>query len=723
MSRVIKQTTKQKIAQIIDLVPDEQEKKLVQHAYTLAKKAHEGQKRASGDPYIIHPVSAALTLAEMQQDAVTIAATLLHDVVDDTPVTLKEIEKDFGKEIAFLVDGVSKLGKLKYRGQERHAENLRKMLVAMASDVRVILIKFADRLHNMETLDVLPTRKQHRIALETLEIYAPIATRLGISEIAKQLEDLAFPYIYPDQYKYIKTETHYRLPEAEKYLSKLHPLVLTQLQKENIEPIEIQTRAKHYYSLWRKLERNHYNWSQLNDLIAMRIIVNSIEECYATLGVLHKTWKPLLGQIKDYIALPKPSGYRGLHTTVFCVDGRQTEFQIRTLKMHNNAEYGIAAHWRYKNKAGLSDKSIEKTYAWVQKLQEWKKDNGPSEEFIDNLKIDVFQDRIFVFTPRGDVIDLPRGASPVDFAYAIHSKIGDSAMGAIVNGKMTALNSELANGDVVGILRSKNKTPSRTWLGYVKTSNARNNIRKWLRLQNRDENISIGLNILNEELRSLEGKTWPQLEKKKQQEVLTKFSYADTEELLVALGRGDVSVSRIIQSLITPQDIKKTQHAPSKSRSQAETRQVRIAGTSGIQMRIARCCNPSPPTAIASYVTIDRGASIHKINCRNLYRSTEKILPAYWSRIKGGQIVKVKIRVVDRIGMLQDVSRTIAGLDINIISLNTNTRIPEDKKNTQLAVEGGVDISADIEVQDLHQLKKMIEKLKSVDGIYEVRRI
>ena len=723
MSRVIKQTTKQKIAQIIGLVSDEQEKKLVQRAYTLAEKAHEGQKRASGDPYMIHPVSAALTLAEMQQDAATIAAALLHDVVDDTSVTLKEIEKDFGKEIAFLVDGVSKLGKLKYRGQERHAENLRKMLVAMASDVRVIVIKFADRLHNMKTLDALPPRKQHRIALETLEIYAPIATRLGISEIAKQLEDLAFPHIYPDQYKYIKAETHYRLPEAEKYLNRLHPLVLAQLEKEDIKPIEIQTRAKHYYSLWRKLERNHYNWSQLNDLIAMRIIVNSIEECYATLGVLHKTWKPLPGQIKDYIALPKPNGYQGLHTTVFCVDGRQTEFQIRTLEMHNNAEYGIAAHWRYKNKAGLSDKSIEKTYEWVQKLQEWNKDSMPSGEFIDNLKIDVFQDRIFVFTPRGDVIDLPQGASPIDFAYAIHSKIGDTAMGAIVNGKMMTLSSELSNGDVVGILRSKNKTPSQTWLGYVKTSNARNNIRKWLRLQNRDENISVGLKILNEELKTLEGKTWSQLEKIKQQKILTKFSYADTEGLLMALGRGDVSVSRIIQSLITPPDIKEAQHAPPSPKLQADIRQIRIAGMDGIQMRIARCRDPSPPEAIASYITIDRGASIHKINCRNLYRGTERVLPAYWSRIKGGRIVKVKIRVVDRVGMLQDISRAIAGLDINIISLNTDTRIPEDKKNTLPTDEGGVYISADIEVRDLHQLKKMIEKLKSVDGIYEVHRI
>ena len=450
-------------------------------------------------------------------------AVLLEEVGDDTPTTQDDIEKEFGHEISFLVEGASKLGKIKYGGAERHAENLRKMLIAMARDIRVILIKFTDRLHNMQTLDYLPPHKRQRIALETLEIYAPIATRLGVSELAKQLEDLSFPYLHPDQHKYVKTEMAIRFPEVEKYLARLKPIVERELAKEGITPQEIQMRAKHSYSLWRKLEKYHYNWSEINDLVAMRLIVDNIGDCYKTLGILHKLWRPLPGRIKDYIALPKPSGYQSLHTTVFALNGRRTEFQIRTRQMHENAEYGIAAHWRYKNKVGLSQKQVKRKYAWVEQIREWQRDSSHGDDFIESLKLDLFGDRIFIFTPKGDVIDLPQGATPVDFAYTIHSNLGAACAAALVNGKMRPLGYELQNGDVVEILKSKNKTPSRQWLSFTKTSAARSHIKRWLREQNREENIAVGISLLNEQLQTLIGKTWNKLSVKEKEMILNEF--------------------------------------------------------------------------------------------------------------------------------------------------------------------------------------------------------
>lgn len=467
---------------------------LIRRAFEFAADAHRGQKRLSGKDYISHPLHVAQILTELKLDPKAVAAGLLHDVPDDTPVSLKELEKNFGKEIAFLVGGVSKLGKLRYpkKGLEvepierrvktpidLRAENLRKMFFAMAQDLRVILIKLADRWDNMKTLDYLPKEKQKRIALETLEIFAPIAHRLGIGEMKGQLEDLAFPYLYPEEFKWLMENVKERYEKGKKYLKKVRPTLIKLLEKEKIYPIDIHQRAKHYWSLYQKLLRYEMNFEKIYDLVALRMIVKDVETCYKTLGVIHKYWKPLLGRIKDYIATPKPTGYRSLHTTVFCINGKITEFQIRTPEMHEEAEYGICAHWAHKEKIDL--KTQRKKFAWVRQLRDWQKEVSDVEEFLKGLKFDFFKNRIFVFTPQGDVIDLPEGATPVDFAYAVHTEIGQKCAGVKVNGKMVSLSDILKNGDIVEIIVEKSKKPSRKWLEFVKTSLARSQIKKWFR--------------------------------------------------------------------------------------------------------------------------------------------------------------------------------------------------------------------------------------------------
>ncbi len=461
-----------------------QESGAVKKAYDVAKAAHEGQKRKSGEPYFIHPLAAAEYIAEWGLDETSIISALLHDVAEDTDYSIEKIKSEFGEEVAFIVDGITKLGKIKYRGVERQVENLRKMILALSQDIRVIIVKLADRLHNMKTLDAVPPQKQKRIALETMEIYAPIAYRLGMQKISGELEDLAFPYIYPREYRWLIENTKEKYEERERYIEKVKPIVTEALQKSGVELLSIDSRAKRYSSLYKKLLRYDMDVDKIYDLVALRIIVKNIEDCYATLGVIHNLWPPLPNRIKDYIALPKPNGYRSIHTTVFCVDNRITEIQIRTQEMHEEAETGIAAHWIYEQMKGTkayNEKKAavgeKKELEWVKQLRNWQREFNNPEEFLESLKIDFFQDRIFAITPKGEVIDLPLGATPVDFAYQIHSEIGDSCTGARVNGKIVPLDYQLRSGDIVEITTQKNKKPSESWLAFVKTSHARNHIR------------------------------------------------------------------------------------------------------------------------------------------------------------------------------------------------------------------------------------------------------
>lgn len=466
---------------------------LVKKAYEFALRAHEGQKRKSGEPYIIHPLAVAENLVELHLDTPTVAAALLHDVVEDTRYTLQDLRQKFGDEIAFLVEGVTKLDKIRYKGTERSAESLRKMFLAVAEDVRIVLLKLVDRLHNMKTLRYVALEKQKRIALETLEIYAPLAYRLGIGELKGQLEDLAFPYVYQKEHGWLEESVKDHFEDRRQYIERLKPIVVEELVREKIPFLDIDARAKHYYSLYKKLLKYDMDINKVFDLVALRIMVESVEQCYATLGVIHKLWRPVPGLVKDYIALPKPNGYRSLHTTAFGPEGRMVEFQIRTREMHTEAENGIAAHWAYSEnkKAGAYSKRAasfapQKELFWIQQLKEWQKEFNNPDEFLESLKIDFFKNRIFVLSPKGDVFDLPEGATPVDFAYHVHTDVGNSAVGAKVNGKMVPLSYPLKNGQVVEILTQKNKKPSQDWLKFTKSAVARKRIASFLKKASED---------------------------------------------------------------------------------------------------------------------------------------------------------------------------------------------------------------------------------------------
>lgn len=562
---------------------------LIRRAFNFAQRAHDGQKRLSGEDYIYHCLAATEIIIDLKIDCQTIAATLMHDVLDGKDGSSaefweKELKKEFDKEIINLIKAVTKVGKIKYRGIERAVENLRKMFLATAQDIRVVLIKLADRLNNMRTLSAQPPEKQKRIALETLEIFAPLADRLGIGKIKRELEDLSFQYLMTGEYTWLINQVKDQYEQREKYLEKIIPVVKKELLKEEIKPLEIHWRAKNYYSLYRKLKRYEMNLNRIYDLVALRIIVPTIEDCYATLGVIHKTWRPLPGRVKDYIALPKPNGYQSLHTTVFCDGGKITEVQIRTPQMHEEAERGIAAHWFYSEQKGIKAylkrifrQTPQKEIAWIKQLQKWQEETQESpEEFMRSLKIDFFKDRIFVFTPKGDVIDLPEGATPIDFAYNIHSDVGNRCQGAKVDGRMVALDAALQNGQVVEIIKNKNAKPNRDWLKFAKTSQAQNKIRQWLNKNQKD--------------------FWDEKIKKEE----------------------------------TPKTIQpKTVFAPSAKILKPE---AEVAGDPKIAAQLAKCCRPQPPDAIAGYITLNQRITVHRKDCKNLQKLKDpsRLVSAIW---------------------------------------------------------------------------------------------
>ena len=649
----------------------------MERAFEFARRAHEGQKRFSGEDYIQHPARVAQILKQMHLDSKTVAAGLLHDVPDDTKITLEEIEKEFGKEVAFLVEGVSKLGKLRYPKQDLEvkpveerkenpidlkAENLRKMFFAMAEDIRVILIKLADRLHNMETLDFLPPEKRIRIALETLEIFAPLADRLGMGEIKAKLEDLAFPYLYPKEYEWLMQNVKEKYEIRKRYLKKLRPVLEDLLKKEKIKPLEISSRAKTYWSLYQKLLRYEMDFDRIHDLVALRVVVKDIKTCYEVLGIIHKFWKPLPQKIKDYIAFPKPNNYRALHTTCFCLDGKITEIQIKTEEMHKEAKTGICAHWAMKE--GIDLKTQGKKFSWIKQLKDWQEEASKSAEFLEGLKIDFFKNRIFVFTPKGDVIDLPEGASPVDFAYAIHTEVGNQCAAVKINGKLSPLSQPLKNGEVVEIVLDKNKKPSPDWLKFVKTTLARSRIKRWLKLNQ-------------------------------------PFEEKPSKETQAA----DKKIEKIF---------------PEKPRPKPEdTKGVLLAGQKGIKVHLAKCCFPRPGDPIRAWINKTRGASIHKINCDNLIQAQKKwpqrIVEASWAGKK--KILSTRgsfeIEAKDRLGLLKDIASTISEMGINILSYSSKLQPPGKP----------VIIRMEIETARPEQLNQLLQQLKQIKNVLQVKKV
>lgn len=602
---------------------------IIEKAYNFAEKAHEGQSRISGEPYFIHPVAVASILARLELDIPTIAGGLLHDVVEDTKITLVELEKEFGVEIAQLVDGVTKLSRIEFRSkEEQQVENLRKMFLAMAKDIRVVLIKLADRLHNMRTLKHQSAWKQREIAEETLEIFAPLAHRLGIFAIKWELEDLAFRYLEPEQYYHLVEGISMKRREREAYIDQVMNILKERLVEVGIKA-DIQGRPKHFYSIYKKMKEQGKELSEIYDLIAVRVIVESIKDCYGALGIVHTLWKPIPGRFKDYIAMPKPNMYQSLHTTVMGPQGEPFEIQIRTFEMHRTAEFGIAAHWKYKEGGKGGSKDFDQRLAWLRQILEWQTELRDAREFMETLKIDVFSDVVFVFTPKGDVFELPAGSVPIDFAYRIHSDVGHRCIGSKVNGRIVPLDYTLKNGDIVEILTSKQANgPSRDWLKLVKTSQAKNRIRQWFRKEKREENIARGKEILEKELKKQGLEPGELFKSDRILEVSKRFNFNNPDEFFATLGDGALSPIQVIARV--KDDIYKGKKLPDesiltelpaekKSTGYGKASQgIRVRGVDDVLIRLSRCCNPLPGDPIVGYVTRGRGVSVHRADCPNV---------------------------------------------------------------------------------------------------------
>ncbi|MCG0239587.1 MAG: bifunctional (p)ppGpp synthetase/guanosine-3',5'-bis(diphosphate) 3'-pyrophosphohydrolase [Firmicutes bacterium] len=709
---------------------------LVDEAFALADQAHAGQFRKSGDAYIQHPLEVAGILAKLQMDPATIAAALLHDVCEDCGVSLQQIEEKFGKEVASLVDGVTKLEKLDFTSKEEaQSENLRKMFLAMAKDLRVILIKLADRLHNMRTAWAWPPETQRRKAQETLEIYAPLAHRLGMADIKWELEDLAFRYLEPEKYRHVAQLVARKRAERESITRELMEQIGQRLAEVGIKA-DISGRPKHLYSIYRKMYQQGKDITEIYDLIAVRVIVDEVKDCYGALGVIHSYWRPLPGRFKDYIATPKANLYQSLHTTVVGPHGEPFEIQIRTWEMHRTAEYGVAAHWRYKE--GKTDKDFDQKLSWLRSLLEWHQEMREARDFIEAVKVDIFADQVFVFTPKGRVVDLPAGATPIDFAYSIHTEIGHRCVGAKVNGKIVPLDSPLKNGDIVEILTSKNSPgPSLDWLKIVKTSTAKNKIRQFFKKERREENLARGKEALEREIRRLGHEVHQLCRSEWLEEICRKHNLASEEELYVAIGIGTLSASSVaarLHDLYEREQARKRAEAgeatgtPGAQGTPVVTERkdwegyrrvssgIRVKGVDGVLVRFSRCCSPVPGDPIIGYVTRGRGVAVHRLDCPNMAhmaKESDRLIECSWEEgYSAAHPVEIQIVGVDRAGLLADVAGVVADSRINV--LNSFSRGNRD---------GTAIIDMVLEIRDLNQLQYVLQKLRRVPDVLDVRRV
>jgi GTP pyrophosphokinase len=694
---------------------------LVSRAYEFSAKAHEGQIRQSGEPYLQHPLAVAGVLTSLRSDVPAIVAGLLHDTLEDTLATPDILEREFGKDIARLVDGVTKIGKIQFRSyEEKQAENFRKMVLSMADDIRVILIKLADRLHNMRTLDHLHEVKRQQIAQETLEIYAPLANRLGIGWLKNELEDLCLKYLKPDVYATLKLRVAKRDEERQEYINEVVRLVRQALAESGLKG-EVQGRPKHLYGIYQKMERQAISFEEVYDLTAIRIITDTKMNCYALLGLIHSLWRPVPGRFKDYIAIPKSNLYQSLHTTVVGPKGEHVEFQIRTEEMHRVAEYGIAAHWKYKEQGQVADKD-GKTFSWLRQFVEWHQDLTDNRQFMDSVKLDLFHDVVYVFTPKGMVKEMPLGATPVDFAYAIHTEIGDHCVGAKVNGKIVPLKHQLASGDMVEILTSPTQVPHKDWLKFVRTPRAKTKIKHWLKVEEQKRSVEIGRRLLEREFRRYELPTAQLFKSGRLQQVARESGFETTDEMVAAVGYGRLSTSQVINRLLParPEErqapVSEEPRPPRAPVGKPEEKGVRVKGGRDLLMQLSRCCNPVPGDRIMGYITRGRGLTIHSVGCPNLDAldyDKERLVEVEWDRTDAGtHPVKVSVLAVDKTGMLANVSSAISECEANISRAEITTR--EDRK----AVLDFV-----IEISDTQHLSRVLTAIEGVEGVITARRI
>lgn len=721
------ETMLEKLLQKIEQYNPQADMQLIIKAYHFAEAAHESQVRNSGEKYFIHPFNVALLLADLNMDTATIIAGLLHDVIEDTNIAYETIAEEFGTEIADLVDGVTKLKMLQYKTkQESQAENLRKMVLAMAKDIRVIIVKLADRLHNMRTLEYMTDKKKKEKAIETLEIYAPIAHRLGISKIKWELEDLSLRYLDSERYYELVEKVQKRRLEREKFIQDIIKELYKKLSELGIQ-CEISGRPKNFYSIYKKMVYQGKLFEQIYDLTAVRIIVDNIKDCYGALGIVHTLWKPLPGRFKDYIAMPKPNMYQSLHTTVIGPKGEIFEVQIRTWEMHRTAEYGIAAHWKYKEGSSKANNFDEKL-TWLRQLLEWQNDLKDPKDFMETLKIDFFTDEVFVFTPKGDVINLPDGSTPIDFAYRVHTAVGNACVGSKVDGRIVPLNYKLKNGNIVEIITNPNSNgPSRDWLKIVKSTQAKSKIKQFFKLKEKDLNIAKGKESLEKELKRLGYKTTEILKEEWLKNISNKLSINTIDDLYAALGYGSITLNQVTIKLrdyynefykITDEKafVESKIQAAQPKKTYKSTQGISVKGVDNVKVRFSKCCNPVPGDEIIGFITRGRGVSIHRRDCPNILASEEeqeRLIEVEWDFQKRASYhAEIQVRAVDRPGLLAEIAIRINDGDVGLVSLNART-----------SKEKIVVINMTLEIHDIEQLKDLMRKMRKIKNVMDVFRV